>query len=171
MTTRHAADGGAVALQPSTVARMSQQTAVAELGKAALGGLAVDDVFSLAIDLIRQVLDVEHVEILNESGPGESPLDSGAVGSMRATIPDGDHSFGVLGVRAGADRRFTTDDGDFLRSMAYVIGGTVQSDRARQQIELHSTAQEQRLRYQIALSTCAQALLSATGDTRLEHAV
>ncbi len=98
-------------------------------------------------------------------------VDHGVVSGMSVTIPDGERSYGVLGVHTDALRRFTSDDGDFLRSMAHVIGGAVQGDRARQQIELHSIAQEQRLRYQIALSTCAQSLLSATGDARLEHAI
>jgi signal transduction histidine kinase len=212
-------------MQPPPTDRMSQQTAVAELGTAALGGLAVDDVFRLAVDLINEVLSVEYVKILHQRAPDEPlvlvagrgwmnnvrigetivscdrssqagytlmstepvlvedlafeerftapPLltDHGVVSGMSVTIPDGNRSFGVLGVHTSQRRRYTMDDGDFLRSMAHVIGGAVQSDRARQQIELNSIAQEHRLRYQIALSTCAQALLTATGDTRLEHAV
>ncbi len=204
---------------------MSQQTAVAELGRAALSGLGVNDVFRLAVELIHEVLDVKFVKILHQRAP-EEPLilvaghgwsddvrvgqtsvscdrssqagytlmstkpvlvedlaseerftappllvDHDVVSGMSVTIPDGERSFGVLGVHTDHRRRFTTDDGDFLRSMAHVIGGAVQSDRARQQIELHSTAQEHRLRYQVALSTCAQSLLSSTGDARLERAV
>ena len=225
MTAQHTTLGRTVGLKPSPADRMSQQTAVAELGKAALSGLEVDDVFLLAVDLIRQVLDVEYVKILHQSAPTEpltlvagsgwaedvrvgetsvpsdqksqagytlmtsdsvlvddistekrftAPsllIDHGVVSGMSVTIPDGDRAFGVLGVHTGRHRRFTTDDGDFLRSMAHVIGGAVQSDRARHQIEIHSIAQEQRLGYQVALSTCAQSLLSATGDARLEHAV
>lgn len=225
MTTQHEQPGGAVGLQASPADLMSQQTAVAELGEAALSGLGADGVFHLAVDLILEALDVEYVEILHQHAPGEPlilvagrgwtdnvrvgetsipcdrssqagytlmstkpvlvedlaseerfsapPLlvDHGVVSGMSVTIPDGERSFGVLGVHTDHRRRFTTDDGDFLRSMAHVIGGAVQSDRARQQIELHSITQEQRLRYQVALSTCAQSLLSATGDARLERAV
>jgi signal transduction histidine kinase len=225
MTTQHATDSGAVELQPSPADRTSQQTAVAELGKAALSGLAVDEVFHLAVDLIHEVLDVEFVKILHQPALDEpfilvagrgwtddvrigetsvsadrgsqagytlmsmEPVfvenlasegrfsapslltDHRVVSGMSVTIPDGERSFGVLGVHTGHHRHFTTDDGDFLRSMAHVIGGAVQSDRARQQIELHSIAQDQRIRYQVALSTCAQTLLSATGHVRLDHAV
>ena len=181
-------------MQPPPTDRMSQQTAVAELGKAALGGLAVDDVFRLAVDLINEVLSVEYVKILHQRAPDEPlvlvagrgwmndvrigetivscdrssqagytlmstepvlvedlafeerftapPLltDHGVVSGMSVTIPDGNRSFGVLGVHTSQTRRYTMDDGDFLRSMAHVIGGAVQSDRARQQIELNSIA-------------------------------
>lgn len=204
---------------------MSQQTAVAELGKAALSGQRVDDVFDLAVELIHEVLDVEYVKILHQPAldeplilvagrgwndnvsVGETTVscdrnsqagytlmtaepvlvqdllneerftapsllvDHGVVSGMSVTIPGGERSYGVLGAHTSRYRRFTTDDGDFLRSMAHIIGSAVQGDRARLQIELHSIAQEQRLRYQVALSACAQTLLSATGDARLEHAV
>ncbi len=204
---------------------MSQQTAVAELGQAALSGLDVDQVLNLAVDLTRRILDVEYVEILHRPAPNEPlilvagrgwvddvrvgeatvscdrnslagytlvtaepvfvedlaaeirftapPLlvDHGVVSGMSVTIPDGKHPFGVLGAHTCHRRRFTTDDGDFLRSIAHVIGGAIQSDRARQEIQLHLTSQDRRLRYQAALSMCAQTLLSATGDARLEHAV
>lgn len=225
MTAQHTTRGGTVGLKRSPTDRMSQQTAVAELGKAALSGLGVDGVFRLAVDLIREVLDAEYVKILHQPASGEelvlvagrgwtenvrvgetsvpcdqksqagytlmssepvlvddlateerftAPsllIDHGVVSGMSVTIPDGERAFGVLGVHTDHHRRFTADDGDFLRSMAHVIGGSVQSDRARHQIELHSMAQEQRLRHQVALSACAQSLLSATGDARLEHAV
>ena len=225
MTTRHAAQNEAVGLQPSPTDLMSQQTAVAELGKAALSGLAVDDVFRLAVDLIHEVLDVEYVKILHQRALDEplilvagrgwaddvqvgetsvssdrssqagytlmstepvlvedlaseerfsAPsllIDHGVVSGMSVTIPDGERSFGVLGVHTGHHRLFTPDDADFLRSMAQVIGGAIQSDRARQQIEIHSIAQEQRIRYQVALSRCAQTLLSTSDHVRLDHAV
>jgi signal transduction histidine kinase len=225
MTHLHASYDGSVGSHPPTTDRTSQQTAVAELGKAALSGQAVDDVFQMALDLAREVLNVEYAKILHQPAPDEplvlaaglgwnedvrvgattvscdrtsqagytlmstepvlvddlahedrftAPsllIDHGVVSGMSVTIPDGTRPFGVLGVHDRRPRSFTTDDADFLRSIAHIVGGAIQSDRSRRQIRLHSMAQEQRLRYQIALSQCAQALLSATGDIRLDRAV
>ncbi len=224
-TIQQATDDGSVGAGLSPLARMSQQTAVAELGKAALGGLGVDAVLNLALDLTRRVLDVEYLRILHQPAPDEpfvliagwgwrdyvrighttvscdrssqagytlitsepilvedlsterrftAPsllIDHDVVSGMSVTIPDGKRSFGVLGVHTSHRRRFTPDEGDFLRSIAHVIGGAIQSDRARREIQTHLISQDRRIRYQAALSTCAQTLLSATGESRLEHAV
>lgn len=225
MTARHSTRDDPVESHPSPASRPSQQTAVAELSKGALSGRVVDDIFQMALDLIREVLNVEYASILHQPAPGErlvlaagrgwsedlrvgettvssdrnslagytlmsmdpvlvddlaheerfmAPsmlVDHGVVSSMSVTIPDETQPFGVLGVHSDHLRSFTTDDADFLRSIAHILGGAIQSDRSRKQIRLHSMAQEQRLRYQIALSQCAQALLSATGDIRLDRAV
>src|SRR5665811_851192 len=98
-------------------------------------------------------------------------VDQGIRSGISVIIPDRERPYGVLGVHTRHRHRFTADDANFLRSIANVIGGAIQSDRARQQIQLHSMSQERRLRYEAALSTCARTLLSATGDARLEHAV
>jgi signal transduction histidine kinase len=224
-TSQHTARGAPVALVQAPTHPVSQQTAVAELGQAALSGLEVDEVFSLAVDLTCEVLGVDYAKILQQRALGEPLIlvagrgwaddvrvgettvscerksqagytlmstepvlvedlaheerfsapsllvDHGVVSGMSVIIPDGDRPFGVLGVHTRRRRRFTPDDGDFLRSVANIIGGAIQSARARQQIQLHSILQERRLRYQAALSMCAQSLLSSTGDARLEHAV
>lgn len=224
-TSQQAAGDAPVALLQAPTHPVSQQTAVAELGQAALSGLDVDEVFGLAIDLTCEVLGVDYAKILQQRAPGEPLIlvagqgwaddvrvgettvscerksqagftlmstetvlvedlaheerfsapsllvDHGVVSGMSVIIPDGDRPFGVLGVHTRRRRRFTPDDGDFLRSIANIIGGAIQSARARQQLQLHSILQERRLRYQAALSMCAQTLLSTTGDARLEHAV
>ncbi len=54
-------------------ARPTRQAAVAELGRAALTGLDVAEVFELAVDLLRDRLDVDLVKILHQPGP-ESAL-------------------------------------------------------------------------------------------------
>lgn len=98
-------------------------------------------------------------------------INAGIMAGMSVIIPDGQRPFGVLGVHTRDRRRFTTDEADFLRSIANVIGGTIVNDRARQRIALQSESQERRLRYQAALAECAQALLGNTGEDRLDHAV
>ncbi len=225
-TSHHAAGGtatieSAVASNPAA----SQQTAVAELGRAALRGAELDDLFALALDLTRRILDVDYIKILQDSVPGEPLLliagqgwsddvcpgvttvscdrgsqagytlmfddpivvedlaheerftapplliDHDVVSGMSVIIPDKERPYGVLSVHTRRRRHFTDGDAAFLRSIANVVGGAIQSDRARQQIRMQAMSQERRIRYQSALSTCASSLLSSTGDTRLEHAV
>ncbi len=108
----------------------------------------------------------------------ESPLElvpefanAGIMAGMSVIVPDGTTPYGVLGVHTRDRRNFTTDEADFLRSIANVIGGTIVNDRARQQIAHQSETQERRLRYQGALAECAQALLGNSGEDRLDRAV
>jgi len=97
-------------------------------------------------------------------------LQHGVVSSVSVAISDGEKPVGVLGAYALHRRTFTADDGDFLLSIAGLIEGAIQNDRARQQVQLHLSLQEQHLRHEVALSTCAQSLLAATGADRLERA-
>ena len=96
---------------------------------------------------------------------------AGIMAGMSVIVPDGRTPYGVLGVHTRERRHFTTDEADFLRSIANVIGGTIVNDRARQRIARQSEAQERRLRYQAALAECAQALLGNSGEDRLDRAV
>lgn len=98
-------------------------------------------------------------------------VDAGIMAGMSVIVPDGTTPYGVLGIHTRERRHFTTDEADFLRSIANVIGGTIVNDRARQRISRQSEAQERRLRYQAALAECAQALLGNTGEDRLDRAV
>ncbi len=97
------------------------------------------------------------------SGP-PFPTDHGVVSAMSVVIPDQEQTYGVLGVYTSRERSFTADDGDFLRSLANIIGGAVQSDAARKR-------HERRLRYEAALAECAKSLLASRGENRLEQAV
>lgn len=97
--------------------------------------------------------------------------DHRVVSGMSVIIPGRDRPYGVLGVHTRHRRSFTTDDADFLRSVANIIGSAVQSNRARQQIKAHVRNQEHRLRYQAAIAECAQVLLTNVGDNRLERAI
>ncbi len=108
----------------------------------------------------------------------ESPLamvpefaDAEIMAGMSVIVPDGTTPYGVLGVHTRDRRNFTTDEADFLRSIANVIGGTIVNDRARQRIADQAENQERRLRYQGALAECAQALLGNSGEDRLDRAV
>jgi len=96
---------------------------------------------------------------------------AGVRAGMSVIIPVGNTAYGVLGVHTCETRRFTTDEADFLRSIANVLGSTVVNHRARQEIAVQSETQERRLRYQAALAECAQTLLGNTGEDRLDRAV
>lgn len=90
--------------------------------------------------------------------------DHDVVSGMSVAVPGSEQPYGVLGVYTSRKREFNADDGDFLRSLANIIGGAVQSDYAREQNEI-------RLRYEAALAECAKSLLARSDENRLEQAV
>ncbi|NNC44150.1 MAG: GAF domain-containing protein, partial [Acidimicrobiia bacterium] len=98
-------------------------------------------------------------------------LDHDIVSGVCVAILEGETSFGVLSVYTSQRRTFTSDDGDFLRSIANIIGSAVRSYRVHGELEEHTIAQERRIRYQEAMATCAQTLLADRGEDRLETAI
>lgn len=194
------------------------QAAVAELGQAALLNQDVNGVFSMAVDLLCEVLEVDCAKVLHQPSRGE-PLvlmagrgwqdhiqvgettvpcernsqagytllsnepvlvedlaresrfagpqllrDHGVVSGMSVVIQGRDGPYGVLGVHTVHQRHFTADEGDFLRSVANILGSAVENKRFVEQAE-------QRARYETALADCAQALLASKGDDRIQHAL
>jgi signal transduction histidine kinase len=79
------------------------------------------------------------------------------------SVPGKRAPFGVLAAFSSQPRRFSTDEVDFLRSVAHILGSRMQADSDEQ-------TQERGLRYQAALAECAQALLVGAGEGRLERA-
>ncbi|MBK5268365.1 MAG: GAF domain-containing sensor histidine kinase [Acidimicrobiia bacterium] len=206
-------------------AGLSPQAAVAELGQAALGGMAMENVLDLAVMLACEALNVEYAMILHQPAHGArlvvaaahgwgdsieigatdvscqpdslagytlaagNPVIVGDLASdqrfthparfadhqiksgISVVIPDLNRPYGVMGVHTHQLRQFTLEEGDFLRSIAHVIGGTVQNRRSRASIERQADVQDRRLRYQAALAECAQTLLGNTGEQRLDEAV
>jgi len=91
-------------------------------------------------------------------------LEHGVVSGMSVLIQGQDRPYGVLGVHSTHRRRFTDDDGDFLRAVANILGGALAS--------MHSVEQaEQSARYNTALAVCAQHLLASSGDDRIQQAL
>ena len=90
--------------------------------------------------------------------------DHDVVSGISVAIPQQDLAYGVLGIYTSRRQSFEPDDGEFLRSIANIIGGALQSHSAREQ-------NERRLSYEAALAECARILLVSTGDNRLEQAV
>ena len=97
------------------------------------------------------------------TGP-ELLLEHGVVSGMSVIIQGRDRPYGLLGVHSSRPRQFTIDDGDFLRSVANILGSAVENRRAIEQFE-------QSARYETALAECAQALLASSGEDRLQHAL
>jgi signal transduction histidine kinase len=83
---------------------------------------------------------------------------------MSVTIQAGDNPYGVLSVHSTRRRRFTVGDGDFLRSVANILGGATE---IRHVVE----RAEQSARYETALAACAQALLASSGEDRIQHSL
>ena len=91
-------------------------------------------------------------------------LDHGVVSGMTVPIQGPDRAYGVLGVHSTHRRRFTEEDGDFLRSVANILGSALTSMRTVEQAE-------QAARYNTALAVCAQNLLASSGEDRIQHAL
>jgi len=103
-------------------------------------------------------------------GP-ELLLDHRIVSGISVVIPGEFQPYGVLGAHSRASRRFTAEEGDFLRSAANILGGAQENIRTRLQIEQDAIARERRIQYHAALAKCAQSLLASGGEHRLDNAV
>ncbi len=91
-------------------------------------------------------------------------VDHGVISGMSVTIQGRERPYGVLGVHSSRHRQFTPDDGDFLRSVANILGGAFENRRAIEEAERSA-------RYEAALAECAQALLASSGGARIQHAL
>ena len=91
-------------------------------------------------------------------------LDHGVVSGMSVVIQGRDRPYGVLGVHSTRQRRFTVDDGDFVRSVANILGSAIEN---RDAVE----SAERSARYETALAECAQHLLASSGEDRIQQAL
>ncbi|MDF1597954.1 MAG: ATP-binding protein [Acidimicrobiia bacterium] len=91
-------------------------------------------------------------------------VDHAVVSGISVAIPGRERPYGVVGAHTRFRRRFTSEEANFLRSVAYILGSAVENHRIRAQVE-------QRAGYETALADCAQALLASTGENRLELAL
>jgi signal transduction histidine kinase len=91
-------------------------------------------------------------------------LDHGVVSGISVVIQGRGDPYGVLGVHSTRQRRFTIDDGDYLRSFANILGGAIENRRSVEKVE-------QNARYETALAECAQTLLASSGEDRIQQAL
>jgi signal transduction histidine kinase len=98
-------------------------------------------------------------------------LDHQIVSGISVVIPGEFQPYGALGVHSRDPRRFTAEEGHFLRSAANILGGAQENIRTRLQIERDALARERRIQYHAALAKCAQSLLASGGEHRLDNAV
>jgi GAF domain-containing protein len=91
-------------------------------------------------------------------------LDHGVVSGMSVVIQGRDSPYGVLGVHSTRRRRFTVEDGDFLRSVANILGSAAVN---RDAVERATRS----ARYETALAECAQHLLASSGENRTKQAL
>jgi signal transduction histidine kinase len=90
--------------------------------------------------------------------------DHGVVSGMSVLIRGPDRPYGVLGVHGTRRRRFSAEDGDYLRAVANILGSALASRRTVEQAD-------QTARYNTALAVCAQNLLDSSGEDRIQHAL
>lgn len=116
--------------------------------------------------------DPVFVEDLAKEERFEAPplLTSHSVKSgLTVVIPGEAKPYGVLGAHTLSGRHFTVDEGDFLRSMASILGGARENIRTRLEIERDAITREHRITYHAALAQCAEALLASGGGVQRIH--
>jgi two-component system cell cycle sensor histidine kinase/response regulator CckA len=165
-----------------------RQAVLAELGRLALAGGDITQIFTEAVTLVRQVLQVDHCKILELLPDGEklvlragvgwqpdcpvdvttvsagtdsqagftllsdepvivedmdretrfagSPLlkNHGVVSGMTVVIGGRNQRYGVLGAHTHTPRVFTSEDVDFLRVVANVLGEAIERNSAEGEI-------------------------------------
>jgi signal transduction histidine kinase len=101
--------------------------------------------------------------------PSSTPLrERGAVSGINVVVPSGQGTWGVLGVWTGETRRFSGDDVHFVQAIANLVGGVLTRAEVEARLAEAVTEKDRRLRYERALSNCAQALLGDFGPTSIE---
>ncbi|MFW2340220.1 MAG: ATP-binding protein [Acidimicrobiia bacterium] len=91
-------------------------------------------------------------------------LDHSVVSGVSVVIQGRERPYGILGVHSTRSLRFTEGDGDFLRSVANLLGSAIENRRAVDEAE-------QSARYKTALAECARALLASSGEGRVQEAL
>jgi PAS domain S-box-containing protein len=86
--------------------------------------------------------------------------DHGVTSGITVVISTSEGPYGVLGAHTRQQRKFTTDEVNFLQAVANVLGSTI--DRHRSEARLRRVHQAQR-----ALSKCNEALIRATEESGL----
>jgi sigma-B regulation protein RsbU (phosphoserine phosphatase) len=84
----------------------------------------------------------------------------GVASGMSVIIPTSEGPYGVLGADTRQKRTFTTDEVNFLQSMANILGTLIERRRADEALLRSNRAHR-------ALSTCNQALIRATEESVL----
>jgi len=121
--------------------------------------------------LIGEPVLVEDLATEDRFSRSKLHMDHGITSGISVVIPGDGEPNGVLGVGTRNRRQFTTNEGDFLRSAANILGGARENIRTRLRIEHEAIAREQRIQYHAALAACAQSLLASGGEHRLQHGV
>src|SRR3954467_1000523 len=139
--------------------RASHQAALVELGRQALEGIALDELFDAAVLSARDELGVPQVAILELTGDGRGLLaragvglpegvlggvlpvgedpnrpsrlqaDLGAASSMQVTIASAEGRFGWIEVHTAEEREFGSEDEAFLLGVADILGAAAERVR------------------------------------------
>ena len=139
-----------------------RQAAIADFGRLALSGIALDALFAHAAALVRSLLDVVDAMVIEdpdgEARGGESlaragrapsapalpaglsdhvaaPLDTRRMAVTQAGITLHGQPFGMLVAIAEAPRTYTANDISFLQSIANMLAAAIERKRAEQDIQ------------------------------------
>lgn len=158
-------------LEDELLRRTVQQSAVAALGQCALSGASTIAILQQAVASVETVLELHCASILRHSH-GKLLLAAGrecedmhsATSGSQTTIYSADGSaWGILGGGFATPRTFAAYDVEFLRSIATVVGQTV--DREDSDVALKILAQRQS-----AIAEMGQLVLTSVDDAVFDRA-
>jgi diguanylate cyclase (GGDEF)-like protein len=119
--------------------RLSERALVERLGTGPL--------MQAATDALVSALGVDHAEVREHVAPGKlrqvaesgsPPPRDGTSGGMSIRIGGDDEPFGVIEVRTAASGRLPDEDARFVESVANVLAGAVERDRAERELTAHA---------------------------------
>ena len=145
--------------------RERQQALVAELGRSALTGTGLTELFAEALAAAADGLAVERVELSEPDSKTHEPLASD--GEIAVPIRGPGKPIGVLVARSADPHAFSADDVLFLRALANLLGIATARERAGEGFELlaeagHTLASS--LDYQETLAALAQIVVPRLAD-------
>jgi PAS domain S-box-containing protein len=122
--------------------RACQQSAIAELGRHALEGTAVDVLLDEAVRRVASVLEVEQCKV-EEQLPGQKKLRLRAslarpagrprLTSLSVPVPGRDGWWGLLSAHTASPRTFSPEEEQFLQAVANVLAVAIERQRDQEE--------------------------------------
>lgn len=125
--------------------------------------LASSERFHEHVASSEEPIAVSSVDFRGLFDPPSWLVDAGVTAAIATSIPGRGSSFGSITVFTDDRTRVPPESADFMRSIANILGGKLQS-------EANTRAQRRHTRFQAALAECAQALLVHSEENPLEQA-
>ena len=141
--------------------RACQQSAIADLGRHALEGTAVDVLLDEAVRRIASVLEIEHCKVEEHLAQEQElrvraslarPAGRPRLASLSVPIPGRDGWWGLLSAYTSSQRNFSPEEEQFLQAVANVLAVAIERQRDQEeqqklQDKIRKSAAEWRLTF------------------------